>query len=141
MVLNGLVQDVIDLIGWELQEADIQLIFQPGSNMGEIFVDRIQIEQVLMNLIKNSIEAIMGAGIEAGRVEITSQFSEENSVLITVADNGPGISAGIAEVLFEPFQTSKEGGMGMGLSLSRSIVEAHNGKLWFDKNRSSGALF
>lgn len=141
VVLNGLVQDVIDLIGWELQEADIQLIFQPDSNMGEIFVDRIQIEQVLMNLIKNSIEAIMGAGIEAGRVEITSQFSEENSVLITVADNGPGISAGIAEVLFEPFQTSKEGGMGMGLSLSRSIVEAHNGKLWFDKNRSSGALF
>ena len=83
----------------------------------------------------------MDAGIEAGRVEIASEFTEENSVLITVADNGPGISAGIAGVLFDPYQTSKESGMGMGLSISRSIVEAHNGKLWVDKNRSRGAMF
>jgi len=141
VVLHELVQGVIDLIGWELRETDIQIIFQQGLNAGEIFVDRIQIEQVLINLIKNSVEAIMDAGIEAGRVEIASQFTEENSVLITVADNGPGISAGIAGILFDPYQTSKESGMGMGLSISRSIVEAHNGKLWVDKNRSSGAMF
>ena len=141
VVLNELVQDVIDLIGWELRETDIQIIFQQGSDKGEILVDRIQIEQVLINLIKNSVEAIRNAGIEAGRVEIASQFTEENTVEVTVADNGPGISAGIAGVLFDPYQTSKEGGMGMGLSISRSIVEAHNGKLWADKNRSSGALF
>ena len=141
VLLHELVQGVIDLIGWELRETDIQIIFQQGLNAGEIFVDRIQIEQVLINLIKNSVEAIMEAGIEAGRVEIASEFTEENSVLISVADNGPGISAGIAGVLFDPYQTSKESGMGMGLSISRSIVEAHNGKLWVDKNRSSGALF
>ena len=141
LVLHELVQGVIDLIGWELLETDIQIIFQQGLNAGEIFVDRIQIEQVLINLIKNSVEAIMGAGIEEGRVEIASQFTEENSVEISVADNGPGISAGIAGILFDPYQTSKESGMGMGLSISRSIVEAHNGKLWVDKNRSSGAMF
>ena len=141
VLLHELVQGVIDLIGWELRETDIQIIFQQGLNAGEIFVDRIQIEQVLINLIKNSVEAIMEAGIEAGRVEIASEFTEENSVLISVADNGPGISAGIAGILFDPYQTSKESGMGMGLSISRSIVEAHNGKLWVDKNRSSGALF
>ena len=139
--LNTLVQDVIDLIGWELRETDIRIIFQPGSNNDEIFVDRIQIEQVLINLVKNSVEAIMNAGIKAGRVEIASQSTEENTVLVIVSDNGPGISAGIAEVLFDPYQTSKESGMGMGLSISRSIVEAHNGKLWVDKNRSSGAMF
>ena len=141
VVLHELVQGVIDLIGWELQKTDIQIIFQQGSYAGEIFVDRIQIEQLLINLIKNSVEAIMEAGIEAGRVEIASEFTEENSVLISVADNGPGISAGIAGILFDPYQTSKESGMGMGLSISRSIVEAHNGKLWVDKNRPGGALF
>ena len=141
VVLHELVQGVIDLIGWELRETDIQIIFQQGLNAGEIFVDKIQIEQVLINLIKNSIEAIRNAGVEAGRVEIASQFTEENSVEISVADNGPGISAGIAGILFDPYQTSKESGMGMGLSISRSIVEAHNGKLWVDKNRSSGAMF
>jgi two-component system sensor kinase FixL len=141
VVLNELVQDVIDLIGWELRETDIQIVFQQGSTNGEIFVDRIQIEQVLINLIKNSVEAIRNAGIEAGRVEITSQFTEANTVELTVIDNGPGISAGIAGVLFDPYQTSKESGMGMGLSISRSIVEAHNGKLWVDKNRSRGAMF
>ena len=141
VVLNELVQDVIDLIGWELRETDIQIVFQQGSNNDEIFVDRIQIEQVLINLIKNSVEAIRNAGIEAGRVEIASQFTEENTVELTIVDNGPGISAGIAGVLFDPYQTSKEGGMGMGLSISRSIVEAHNGKLWVDKHRSRGAMF
>ena len=141
VVLHELVQGVIDLIGWELRETDIQIIFQQGSNAGEIFVDRIQIEQVLINLIKNSVEAIMNAGIETGRVEISSQFTEANTVEVTVADNGPGISAGIAGILFDQYQTTKESGMGMGLSISRSIVEAHNGKLWVDKNRSSGAMF
>jgi len=141
VLLNELVQGVIDFIGWELREADIRIIYQQGSNNGEIFIDRIQIEQVLINLIKNSIEAIRNAGVEAGRVEIASQFTDNNTVEVTVADNGPGISAGISGVLFDPYQTSKESGMGMGLSISRSIVEAHNGKLWVDKNRSSGAMF
>jgi two-component system sensor kinase FixL len=106
-----------------------------------VFVDRLQIEQVLINLIRNSIEAIREAGISGGRVEIASRPAAGNSIEVTVADNGPGIDPAIIGSLFEPYQTSKEQGMGMGLSISRSIVEAHNGKLWADEQRQQGALF
>ena len=140
VVLDELIQGVIDFIGWELRDSDIQVVFQPGSNACEVFVDKVQIEQVLFNLIRNSIEAIREAGISAGRVEISSQLTADNSIVVTVADNGPGISAAMAEVLFEPYQTSKESGMGMGLSISRSIVEAHNGSLCVDKARQQGAM-
>ena len=73
-------------------------------------------------------------------MEISSQTAADNSIEVSVADNGPGISVAMAELLFEPYQTSKESGMGMGLSISRSIVEAHNGRLWVDKGRQQGAM-
>ena len=140
VVLNELIQGVIDFIGWELRDTDIQVTFQQGSNVREVLVDKVQIEQVLINLIRNSIEAIREAGIPAGRVEISSQTTADNLIEVTVADNGPGINAAMAALLFEPYQTSKENGMGMGLSISRSIVEAHNGRLWADKTRQQGAM-
>jgi two-component system sensor kinase FixL len=140
VVLDELIQGVIDFIGWELRDTEIQVTFQQGCNAREVLVDKVQIEQVLVNLIRNSIEAIREAGIPAGRVEISSQTAADNSIEVTVADNGPGISAAMAELLFEPYQTSKESGMGMGLSISRSIVEAHNGRLWVDKGRQQGAM-
>ena len=141
VVLNELIQGVIDFISWELRDSDIQLTFQQGSNAHSVFVDKVQIEQVLINLIRNSIEAIRGAGSVEGLVDIASHLAGDKMIEVTVADNGPGISAGIAEVLFEPYQTSKESGMGMGLSISRSIIEAHNGKLWVDMKHPQGAMF
>ena len=140
VVLNELIQGVIGFIDWELRDADIEVAFQPASNAHEVFVDKVQIEQVLINLIKNSIEAIREAGNSAGRVDISSQLAADNSIVVTVADNGPGISAAMAGVLFEPYQTSRESGMGMGLSISRSIVEAHNGSLWVDEAPQQGAM-
>ena len=107
----------------------------------EVFIDKVQIEQVLINLIRNSIEAIRQAGISGGQVDIATRLAAEGSVEVTVADNGPGIDPTMAGSLFEPYQTSKEDGMGMGLSISRSIIEAHNGKLWADEQRQQGALF
>ena len=140
VVLDELIQGVIDFIGWELRDTDIQVTFQQGANAREVFVDKVQIEQVLVNLIRNSIEAIREAGIPAGHVEISSQAAADNSIEVTVADNGPGISAAMAEVLFDSYQTNKENGMGMGLSISRSIVEAHNGSLLAGNARQQGAM-
>jgi PAS domain S-box-containing protein len=141
VVLDDLIQGVIDFIDWELRGSDIQVVFQPGSPACELLVDKVQIEQVLINLIRNGIEAIRQAGIPGGRVDIATRVAAEGSVEVTIADNGPGIDPAMADSLFEPYQTSKEEGMGMGLSISRSIIEAHNGRLWIDEQRQQGALF
>jgi two-component system sensor kinase FixL len=141
VVLDDLIQGVIDFIGWELRNSDVQITFQPGSSACEVLVDNVQIEQVLINLIRNAIEAIRGAGISGGQVDIVSRLEAGGSIEVIVADNGPGIDPAVAGKLFEPYQTSKETGMGMGLSISRSIIEAYDGKLWADEQRQQGALF
>jgi len=141
IVLDDLIQGVIDFISWEVRDSDIQITFLPGSPGCEVFVGKVQIEQVLINLIRNSIEAIRQAGIPNGQVEIKTRPAADGSIEVAVADNGPGIDSTVANSLFEPYQTSKEEGMGMGLSISRSIIEAHNGKLWTDEQRQQGALF
>ena len=141
VVMDDLIQGVIDFIGWELHDSDIQVTFQSNSPECEVFIDKIQIEQVLVNLIRNGIEVIREAGITGGQLDIATRVAAEGSVEVTVADNGPGIDPKMAGSLFEPYQTSKEDGMGMGLSISRSIIEAHNGKLWADERRQQGALF
>ena len=141
VVLDELIQGVIDFIGWELRDSELQISFQPGSLAHEVLINKIQIEQVLINLIRNSIEAIRQADISDGQVDIASHLTADGSIEVSVADNGPGIDPAVADTLFEPYQTSKETGMGMGLSISRSIIEAHNGKLRADQQRQQGALF
>ncbi len=140
VILDDLVQGVIDFISWELRNSDIQLAFLPASFSREALVDKVQIEQVLINLIRNSVEAIRQAGISGGRVDITTRPTADGSIEVSVADNGPGIDPVVADSLFEPYQTSKESGMGMGLSISRSIIEAHDGKLWVEQPQQ-GAVF
>jgi len=140
VVLDSLIQGVIEFISWELRNTDIQVAFQPASLAREVSVDRLQIEQVLINLIRNSIEAINQAGISGGRVDIATRLTADGSIEVSVVDNGPGIDPAVAEVLFEPYQTSKESGMGMGLSISRTIIEAHDGKLWLEQPQQ-GAKF
>jgi len=141
VVLDELIQGVIDFTSWDLRDSDIQVAFQPDPRAHEVCVDKIQIEQVLINLVRNSIEAIKDAGISDGQVDIATHLTADGSIEISVADNGPGIDPSMTDLLFEPYQTSKETGMGMGLSISRSIIEAHNGKLWADEQRQKGALF
>ena len=140
VILDDLVQGVIDFISWELRNSDIQLAFLPASFSREALVDKVQIEQVLINLIRNSIEAIRQAGISGGRVDIATRPTADGSIEVSVTDNGPGIDPAVADSLFEPYQTSKESGMGMGLSISRSIIEAHDGKLWVEQPQQ-GAVF
>ena len=141
VVMADLIQGVIDFIDWELRSSDIHVTFQPDSSACEVFIDKVQIEQVLVNLIRNAIEAIRQTGKSGGQVDIATRVAADGSVEVTVADNGPGIDPRIASSLFDPYQTSKEDGMGMGLSISRSIIEAHDGKLWADEQRQQGALF
>lgn len=111
--------------------------FAPGTEM--VLVDRVQIQQVLINLIRNAAEAMRDS--EKRDLLIRTVPNEDGRVVVEVADTGPGIPGEIAERLFRPFVTTKPGGMGMGLSISKRIVEAHGGELLVSSNGSGGATF
>jgi signal transduction histidine kinase len=103
--------------------------------------DRVQVQQVILNLILNAVEA-MGS-IEAGAREllISTRQSETNGMIVAVSDSGPGIDPENLERVFEAFYTTKSSGVGMGLAICRSIIEAHGGRLWADANEPRGAVF
>ena len=104
-----------------------------------IIADRIQIQQVLINLIRNAAEAM--AGTRRGELAVTTMAVDDETVEIAVADRGPGLPQGMAEELFRPFVSTKRDGMGLGLLICRSIVEAHGGRLWSEPNPGGGAIF
>ena len=139
--LDQLIKDLNILLSSELQNATIKLDYHLQGQGCHTLVNKVQIEQVLINLVRNSVEAMQAARTLDGRVIVETRQLKDGSIEVTVADNGPGIGADIKDTMFNPFQTSKTSGMGMGLSISRSIIEAHGGSLWADEHHRPGALF
>jgi signal transduction histidine kinase len=111
------------------------------SGLPLILGDRVQLQQVMINLVMNSIEAMQSVTDRPRELVIRSGQNETRHVMVSVTDCGAGISAENANRLFYPFFTTKSGGMGMGLSICRSIIEAHGGRLWAAANLSVGAMF
>jgi signal transduction histidine kinase len=101
----------------------------------------VQIEQVIVNLVKNSLEAIRETGRTDGHISLQSSMLPNDMVEISVTDNGTGVPVDLMDRLFSSFQSSKANGTGLGLSVSRSIIESHGGKLWFDEGYHDGAHF
>ena len=104
-----------------------------------VLVDRIQIQQVILNLIRNAIEAMRESRLR--RLLIASQREEGGLVRVTIADSGPGLAPHVAERLFEPFLSTKSAGMGLGLSICRTIVEGHGGRIWAEPSKYGGTAF
>ena len=139
--LDRIIYDVITFLKWEVQKSGIKIELHLDGQAHKVKMNKIQIEQVLVNLVRNSLEAFEHAEIAEGRVVIQTRLLPNDMIEVSVGDNGPGIDAAMAGKIFDQFQTSKETGMGIGLSLSHSIIEDHGGKLWVDENHQNGALF
>lgn len=128
--------NALALVGSREHGIDVQIDLDPQA--GEVFVDRIQVQQVLINLIRNAIDAMVESPRRSLRI---STHRQDGMVRVTVSDTGTGISEPIAEQLFQPFVTSKKAGMGIGLSICRTIVEAHGGRIWFETGADGGTAF
>jgi PAS domain S-box-containing protein len=129
------------LLCTEFKNADVKFEHHLDGRGRKVMANKVQIEQVIVNLLMNSIEAIQSAQSNDGKVILETHVSDGEFIEVTVADNGPGINVDIMGKMFDPFQTSKASGMGMGLTISRSIIEEHGGRLWADEQRRHGALF
>ena len=103
--------------------------------------DRVQLQQVVLNLILNAMEAMSSVEEGARELSISTELSQPNGLLVAISDSGPGIDPEHLDRVFAPFYTTKTSGMGMGLSICRSIIDAHGGRLWAEANRPRGAIF
>jgi PAS domain S-box-containing protein len=139
--INETVLEVIELAAYELRRNDIVLETRLGEGMPRIKGDRVQCQQVLLNLIVNAIEAMSEVRERRRELTIVSATDGPNGVRIEVRDSGTGLEPESVTHLFEPFYTTKAEGLGVGLSISRSIVEAHGGRLWAGANIPYGAVF
>ena len=139
--LDRIVEDAIGLLRGDLRNTDITVELHLGGRDCGVYVDRIQLEQVIINLLRNCIEAITESGRKDGRIDVYKRRLPNNTVELTVIDNGPGVAPKLLEHVFEPFQSGKASGMGMGLSISRSIIESHGGRLWNNRYQQGGAQF
>ena len=139
--INDVVDEVISLVQREMFDHRVSLRRELASALPMVFVDRIQLQQVIVNLMINSMEAMQSVTDRPRELTIRSRRDGAHQVLLTVEDRGVGISAENAERLFSPFFTTKPTGMGMGLSIGRSIIEAHGGRLWAVSNLPHGAAF
>lgn len=129
--------NALALVGSREHGIEVQVHLDPDAD--EVFVDRIQVQQVLTNLIRNAIDAMMDSDFRS--LKICSKAGPEDFVTLTIEDSGSGISPEIAPQLFQPFVSSKQTGMGVGLSICRTIVEALGGRIWFEPRSAGGTAF
>ena len=139
--VNGLIEEVLELAQGELQKQRVSVHIDLADQLPQVLGNRIQLQQVLLNLTVNAIDAMTATTGRERLLRVKSEIREEEGVLITVEDSGTGIDPQDAERIFDALFTTKSKGMGMGLSICRSIVEAHRGRLWVSAGAHHGSAF
>ena len=139
--INDVVHDVVALMRAELQRHDIALVPELTAELPLVFGDRVQLQQVILNLVINAVEAMAAVTGRPRQLIIRSEPHDQDQIAVTVHDTGVGVDRDNVDRLFNAFFTTKPEGMGMGLSISRAIVEAHGGRLWATANSPHGAIF
>jgi len=139
--INEAILEVIALIRGELAKNGISAKTQLADSLPPVWADRVQLQQVVLNLLLNAIEAMSGMTEGARELLIRTEQTHSDAVLVSVQDSGPGFPPESAQRLFESFYTTKPGGLGLGLSICHSIIEAHQGRLRASANPSRGAVF
>ena len=139
--LNGAIREVIELTWGEAANNGVSMQTELTDHLPLVQGDRVQLQQVILNLIINAIQAMSGPYEGPREMLISTGEVESEGVLVTVRDSGPGLAPAALEGVFETFYTTKPSGMGLGLSICRSIVEAHDGRLWAGANEPRGAVF
>jgi signal transduction histidine kinase len=139
--VNGAISEVLSLTRQELQRSEITTRTELDPNLPSVLADRVQVQQVVLNLVMNGIEAMRGVKDRARVLRVKSAAASPADVAVIVEDTGTGFVNSDPEHIFETFFTTKDDGMGMGLSISRSIVQAHGGRLWAAARAPIGAAF
>jgi C4-dicarboxylate-specific signal transduction histidine kinase len=138
--INHIIKNTLLLFEYDIKKTNIEIQFYPAKTIGLLYVDEIHIQQILVNLIKNSLDAISQSGQRDGRIEIRVKEVTPD-VLISVTDNGPGVPEANQGRLFESFFTTKPKGVGLGLSICKTIAGAHGGNLKYSLPRQGGSRF
>jgi signal transduction histidine kinase len=139
--LSEATREVIALSLSELQRSRVILRSELADDLPPVTGDRVQLQQVILNLLRNALDAMGGVDDRPRKLVIRTERDEDDRVRLTVQDTGAGFEPQAAGRLFEAFYTTKSGGMGIGLSVSRSIIESHHGRLWAAPNDGPGATF
>ncbi len=139
--INVVIREVVDLLRSEFRRHGVRVETSLLPKLGSIIGDRVQLQQVLLNLIMNGVEAMADSTDPQRRLKIRSAKDESGRALVAVEDSGPGFDRAQQDRLFEAFFTTKPQGMGIGLSICRSIIDAHVGRLWASPNAPNGAVF
>ena len=139
--INAAIREVVELTRGEAVKNRVSVRTDLAEGLPLIEGDRVQLQQVILNLIINGIEATAAADEASRALLIRTSRDGTGAVLVAVADTGPGLTAEALKQVFAPFYTTKPGGLGLGLSICRSIIEAHEGRLWASGNDRHGAIF
>jgi signal transduction histidine kinase len=139
--MNKTIEETVALANGQALANGVSIVFDLSPDLPAVRADRIQLQQVILNLVMNGIEAMTSVTDRPRQLLIRSQREKAGEVRVSIEDTGIGVSADAMGRLFEPFYTTRPQGMGMGLPISRSIIEAHGGRLWAESALSQGSVF
>lgn len=137
--INPVVREAVELAMIGTNQHGIVTTFDMADGIPDLMIDRVQIQQVITNLVRNAVDALQD--VQRRELTVRTSASKDSSVQIDIVDTGPGLDDKVAERLFQPFVTTKASGIGIGLSICRSIVDAHGGRIWVTANPGAGTVF